>query len=148
MCFPKRHFTSAPPAALPFSRLRASLARSRLAGFTMMRSQFGEFRFGAMPVWHVSHFCAYADPVSIFAHFCFLQRSVVCTTLARISFLRIFLPVSYCLLHIFINLINVSSGLHHSELVYRRCFCVWSIMLLITYTTLHHAIMSVARMFV
>ena len=35
--------------------------------------------------------------------------------------------------HIFINHINASAGLHHSELVYLRCFFgVWSIILLST----------------
>ena len=151
-----------------------SLTRVSLPRFTLTRSQFGAFHFGAMPVWHVSlwrvsHFCAYADPVSakasfaptifrisaylfalmfpfcdevfstpvwhvsrfasmlieyasmacsthsisICGHVSFLQRSVF---YARISFLRIF-PL--CVVHhLFINLVNVSSRLHHSGLVY------------------------------
>ena len=65
---------------------------------------------------------------------CFLRRSVVYAslprsqstrlTLARITFCVFFLYASYCLRHIFINHLNASSGLQHSELVYRRCFFV------------------------
>ena len=74
-------------------------------------------------VWHVSRFAPmlieYASMVcstrSIYVcgHVSFLRRSVF---YARISFLRIF-PL--CVVHhLFINLVNVSSTLHHSGLVY------------------------------
>ena len=37
-----------------FSVARDSLAHASLARFTMTRSQFGVFLFGAMPFWRVS----------------------------------------------------------------------------------------------
>ena len=128
------------------SLTRASLARFTLtrsqfghrlflvsgsARFTLARCQFGAFpsfvpnctEVFSTPVWHVSRFepmvieytsmaCS-TRSIYICGHVsakkCFFMR-------ARISFLRIF-PL--CIVHyLFINLVNVSSRLHHSGLVY------------------------------
>ena len=108
--------------------------------FSLVRCQFSACHYGT--------FCSYVDPVCNFLvtylflrmfPFCeeVLSAPVWCIPLWRVSLSCVFfLSVSYCLLHIFIKLINVSSALHHNELVYRRCFCGWSIIFLITYITL------------
>ena len=120
--------------AILFLRRKASLARTTLAhiSFLFMFPLCEEVL--ATPVWrvllwHVYLFGAYVDPVcsfpfakaslacttlahvSICAHFSFLRRSVVYSSLARFSMARISVCVFslcawYCLNHIFINLMK------------------------------------------
>ena len=107
------------------------------ARFTLARCQFGAFHFGAFPiflpnctevfstpVWHylVLRLCWSSMrvwPVARVAY-TFVGMFPFCEEVfymrARISFLRI---IPLCVVHhLFIKLVNVSSWLHHSGLVY------------------------------
>ena len=96
---------------------RVSLWRaSTSARFSLARFHFGAFLFGAFPNFvpklmhnrlfdHLFPFCA-----------CFLRRSVV----------YVFLPRVFTLCVIYLLIISTRQRwLHHSELVYLRCFFVF-----------------------
>ena len=108
---------------LLFNRVSSQFGAFHFGARQFDACQFGAFHFDAVPVrrvslwramsvWRVSLACS-TRSIYICGHVSFLRRSVL---YARISFLRI---IPLCVVHhLFINLVNVSSRLHHSGLVY------------------------------
>ena len=136
-----------------------SLARFTLATSILPRFQFGAFLFGALPLRRVSLWRASTSARFSLARFpilylswciigyliiCFLSARVFCEEVlstpvlprshsTRLTFAYHFLRVfTLCVIYLLI-ISTRQRWLHHSELVYLRCFvCVWSIILLIT----------------
>ena len=131
---------------------RVSLARFTSATSILTRFQFGTFLFGALPLRRVSLWRASTSARFSLAHFpiwylswciigyliiCFLSARVFCEevlstpVLREATLLGLLSRITFCVLLLYkcvIYLLIISTRqrwLHHSELVYLRCFLVF-----------------------